>query len=64
MVPDGTRIAAGTALVANPVWMAQLSVLWQGALSIAGAVVVGLTIYKLILEIKIRRQTLSSANEK
>lgn len=59
MLPDGTRIAAGTVLAVNPIWMDVFNTYWQLALSIGGGVIIALTIYKLVLEIRIKRQDLN-----
>ena len=58
MLPDGTRIAAGTVLAVNPVWMDVFNTAWQLALSLGGGVIIALTIYKLVLEIRLKRKDL------
>ena len=57
-MPDGTRIATGTVLAVNPVWMDVFNTYWQLALSLGGGLIIALTIYKLILEIKLKRKDL------
>lgn len=59
MGPDAGRLLAGSAMLSNPFWMETFTLLWQGILSFGGGVIVCMSIYKLYLEIKIRRRTLS-----
>ena len=58
LLPDGTRIAAGAILAANSAWMDYFGAVWQFGLSLGGGLIIALTIYKLYLEIKIKKKSL------
>lgn len=58
MFRDAVDTAAGAAGLTLPIWIAWLPVFWQIVIALGGGVVLALTAYNKILEIKLKRQEL------
>ena len=54
----------GGAGVSSPLWLHSLTVGWQVAVSLMGGIVLALTIYNKILELKQRRRNLALPEER
>lgn len=52
--------SVGTSALASPVWLSWINPAWQGLLAILGLIVLILTIWSKVLEIKQRKKALRS----
>lgn len=59
MVRDTVDTATGITGVTLPVWITWVPVAWQGIIAVLGAIVLVITLYNKILELRLKKRELS-----
>jgi hypothetical protein len=59
MIKDTVDTATGVTGVTLPVWITWVPVAWQGIIAVLGAIVLLLTLYNKILELRLKKRELS-----
>jgi len=59
MVKDTVDTATGITGVTLPVWITWVPVAWQGIIAVLGAIVLVITLYNKILELRLKKRELS-----